>query len=122
MEKLGYDINTPLIVSHGLESFTKHDDQPFRVSGILKKTGTPVDNTVIVSLAAIEAIHVDWSTGAKIPGQQTPIEEIRKMDLTPKNITAALVGVKSKLSIFYLQRWINDYQEALTAILPGAAL
>ena len=122
-EKLGYDINTPLIVSHGLESFTKHDDQPFRVSGILKKTGTPVDNTVIVSLAAIEAIHVDWSTGAKIPGQQTPIEEIRQMDLTPKNITAALIGVKSKLSIFYLQRWINDYpEEALTAILPGAAL
>ena len=122
-EKLGYDISTPLIVSHGLESFTKHDDQPFRVSGILQKTGTPVDNTVIVSLAAIEAIHVDWSTGAKIPGQQTPIEEIRQMDLTPKNITAALIGVKSKLSIFYLQRWINDYpEEALTAILPGAAL
>ena len=122
-EKLGYDLNTPLIVSHGLESFTEHDDQPFRVSGILKKTGTPVDNTVIVSLAAIEAIHVDWSTGAKIPGQQTSIEEIRKMDLTPKNITAALIGVKSKLSIFYLQRWINDYpEEALTAILPGAAL
>ena len=122
-EKLGYDISTPLIVSHGLESFTKHDDQPFKVSGILKKTGTPVDNTVIVSLAAIEAIHVDWSTGAKIPGQQTPIEEIRQMDLTPKNITAALVGVKSKLTIFYLQRWVNDYpEEALTAILPGAAL
>ena len=122
-EKLGYDLNTPLIVSHGLESFTKHDDQPFKVSGILKKTGTPVDNTIIVSLAAIEAIHVDWSTGAKIPGQQTSIEEIRKMDLTPKNITAALVGVKSKLTIFYLQRWINDYpEEALTAILPGAAL
>ena len=122
-EKLGYDISTPVIVSHGLESFTKHDDQPFRVSGILQKTGTPVDNTVIVSLAAIEAIHVDWSTGAKIPGQQTPIEEIRQMDLTPKNITAALIGVKSKLSIFYLQRWVNDYpEEALTAILPGAAL
>ena len=122
-EKLGYDISTPLIVSHGLESFTKHDDQPFRVSGILKKTGTPVDNTVIVSLAAIEAIHVDWSTGAKIPGQQTSIEEIRQMDLTPKNITAALIGVKSKLTIFYLQRWVNNYpEEALTAILPGAAL
>ena len=122
-EKLDYSIDTPLIVSHGLRSFSDHDDQPFRVSGILEKTGTPVDNTVIVSLAAIEAIHVDWSTGAKIPGQQTPIEEIRKMDLTPKNITAALLGVKSKLTIFSLQRWINNYpEEAMTAILPGAAL
>ena len=122
-EKLQYDVNTPLIVSHGLQSFSDHDDQPFKVSGILEKTGTPVDNTVIVSLAAIEAIHVDWSTGAKIPGQETPIEEIRKMDLSPKNITAALLGVKSKLTIFSLQRWINNYpEEAMTAILPGAAL
>ena len=63
-EKLEYGIDSPLIVAHGLQSFSDHDDQPFRVSGILKKTGTPVDNTVIVSLAAIEAIHVDWSTGA----------------------------------------------------------
>ena len=122
-EKLEYGIDSPLIVAHGLQSFSDHDDQPFRVSGILKKTGTPVDNTVIVSLAAIEAIHVDWSTGAKIPGQETPIEEIRKMDLSPKNITAALLGVKSKLTIFSLQRWINNYpEEAMTAILPGAAL
>ena len=122
-EKLGYEIGTSLIVSNGLQSFSDHDDQPFKVSGILKKTGTPVDNTVIVSLAAIEAIHVDWSTGAKIPGQLTPIDEIRQMDLTPKNITAVLVVVKSKLTIFQLQRWINEYSEdAMTAILHGAAM
>ncbi len=115
-EKLGYDIDTPLIVAHGLQSFSEHDDQPFRVSGILEKTGTPVDNTVIVSLAAIEAIHVDWSTGAKIPGQETPIEEIRKMDLTPKNITAALIGVKSKLTIFNLQRVVGVVENLLLGI------
>ncbi len=122
-EKLGYKINSPLIVSHGLQSFTDHDDQPFKVSGILAKTGTPVDNTVIVSLEAIEAIHVDWSSGTKIQGQETPIDQIRKMDLSPKNITAALVGVNSKLQVFQLQRWINEYpEEALSSILPGVAL
>ena len=94
-EKLKYNIGKSIIVSHGIKSFTDHDDQPFKVSGILEKTGTPVDNTVIVSLEAIEAIHVDWSSGAKIPGQETPIEEIRKMDLSAKNITAAFIGVKS---------------------------
>ena len=122
-EKLNYSVGTPLIVSHGLQSFSDHDDQPFRVSGILAKTGTPVDNTVIVSLEAIEAIHVDWSTGAKIPGQITPVEEVRQMDLSPKNITAALIGVNSKLQIFQLQRWINEYpEESLSSILPGVAL
>ena len=122
-EKLDYQINSSIIVSHGLKSFTDHDDQPFKVSGILAKTGTPVDNTIIVSLKAIEAIHVDWSSGAKIPGQVTPIDEIRKMDLATSNITAVLLGIKSKLKIFQLQRWINEYpEEALTAILPGVAL
>ena len=122
-EKLDYQINSSIIVSHGLKSFTDHDDQPFKVSGILAKTGTPVDNTIIVSLKAIEAIHVDWSSGAKIPGQVTPIDEIRKMDLATSNITAVLLGINSKLKIFQLQRWINEYpEEALTAILPGVAL
>ena len=65
-EKLKYNIGNSIIVSHGIKSFTDHDDQPFKVSGILEKTGTPIDNTVIVSLEAIEAIHVDWSSGAKI--------------------------------------------------------
>ena len=122
-EKLSYNINTPLIVSHGLKSFLEHDDQPFKVSGILAKTGTPVDNTIIVSLEAIEAIHVDWSSGSKVSGKATPIDQIRKMDLSPSNITAVLLGVNSKLKIFQLQRWINEYpEEALTSILPGVAL
>ena len=122
-EKLDYQISSSIIVSHGLKSFTDHDEQPFKVSGILAKTGTPVDNTIIVSLKAIEAIHVDWSSGAKIPGQITPIDEIRKMDLATSNITAILLGIDSKLKIFQLQRWINEYpEEALTAILPGVAL
>ena len=122
-EKLGYKISTPLIVSHGLKSFLEHDDQPFKVSGILAKTGTPVDNTIIVSLEAIEAIHVDWSSGSKVSGKATPIDQIRKMDLSPSNITAVLLGVNSKLKIFQLQRWINEYpEEALISILPGVAL
>lgn len=122
-ETLGYGVGDPIIVAHGLASFTAHDDQPFRVSGILEKTGTPVDRTVIVSLAAIEAIHVDWQNGAQIPGQSTPAEVLRQMELRPQAVTAALVGVKSRLQIFTLQRSINEYpEEPLLAILPGVAL
>jgi putative ABC transport system permease protein len=119
---LGYDVGDPIVVSHGLASFTGHDDQPFRVAGIIAKTGTPVDRSVIVSLEAIEAIHVDWQGGAK-SGQATPVEVIKGMDLTPDAITAALVGVNARLQIFGLQRWINDYgEEPLMAVLPGVAL
>ncbi|WP_271879385.1 ABC transporter permease [Phaeobacter italicus] len=120
---LGYRLGDPIIVAHGLASFAEHKDQPFRVAGILEKTGTPVDRTVIVSLEAIEAIHVDWRSGAKIPGQTTSAEVLRGMDLQPKAVTAVLLGVDSPLRTFALQRAINDYpHEPLLAILPGVAL
>lgn len=119
---LGYEVGDPIVVSHGLASFSAHEDQPFRIAGIIAKTGTPIDRTVIVSLEAIEAIHVDWKSGAKTRNT-TPVEAIREMDLTPTAITAALVGTTSRLQIFGLQRWINNYpEEPLLAVIPGVAL
>ncbi|MEJ6690507.1 MAG: ABC transporter permease [Paracoccaceae bacterium] len=116
---LGYSVSDPIVVAHGLASFTEHDDQPFRVSGILEKTGTPVDRTVIIGMRAIEAIHVDW----QVQGQSTPADALRQMELEPQAVTAALVGVKGRLKVFGLQRFINEYtQEPLLAILPGVAL
>ncbi len=124
-EKLGYQIGDPIIIAHGASdvSFARHDDKPFRVVGILARTGTPVDRTVHVGLEAIEAIHIDWQSGAPVPGMSISAEQARAMDLTPKVITAALVGLKSKVATFQVQRFINDYpQEPLSAILPGVAL
>ncbi len=44
-------------------------------------------------------------------------------DLTPKNITAFMVGLQSKIAIFHVQRQVNNYpKEPLMAILPGIAL
>lgn len=120
---LNYRVGDPIVVAHGLASFTEHKDQPFKVSGILNKTGTPVDRTVIVGLRAIEAIHIDWQEGAQVQGQTTPIDVIRKMKLQPKAVTAALVGIENRLQVFGLQRAINKYnKEPLLAILPGVAL
>ena len=120
---LGYPLGAPVIITHGLASFSDHEDHPFQVVGILEKTGTPVDRTLIVSLEAIEAIHVDWQSGAQIPGQSTGVEELRAMELEPQAITAAMLGMQSKLQIFALQRAINEYpQEPLLAIIPGVAL
>lgn len=124
-EALGYKVGDPIVVAHGLGSvsFVEHADKPFRVSGILAKTGTPVDRTVHVSLEGIEAIHADWQNGMPQPGQTLSADEVRQMDLAPKAVTAALVGLKSKLATFKLQRMINQYRpEPLSAIIPGAAL
>jgi len=124
--ELGYDVGDEIVVAHGLDDLglAKHEDKPFRVSGVLEKTGTPVDRTVHVSLEAIEAIHVDWAGGAPPrAGQSVSAEEVRRMDLKPKAITAFLVGLDSRLAVFGLQRRINTYrEEPLLAILPGVTL
>ena len=58
---LGYALGDGIVVSHGIGdvSFVHHDDAPFTVAGILAYTGTPVDRTVHVSLAGIEAMHAE---------------------------------------------------------------
>ena len=123
--RLGYKVGDRIIIAHGVGSvsFVEHEDKPFRVSGVLEKTGTPVDRTLHVSLAAIEAFHADWQDGIPVPGQNVSAAEVRRMALEPKAVTAALVGLKSRLATFQLQRQINEYrQEPLSAIIPGAAL
>jgi putative ABC transport system permease protein len=113
-----------MIVAHGLGAagFSEHEDKPFRVAGILKKTGTPVDRTVHVSLEGIEAIHIGWETGAQT-GPGATADEARAMDLQPKAITAALLGLKSKFATFRLQRKVNEFRgEPLLAVIPGVAL
>ena len=124
-EALGYAVGDEIVIAHGLgkEGFQTHEDRPFRIAGILAKTGTPVDRTVHVSLEGIEAIHVDWRNGARVPGLSPSVEEIRKKRLRPKSITAFLVGLESRFAIFDMQRSINEYRrEPLTAIPPGIAL
>ena len=124
-QKLGYSVGQQIELSHGVGavSFSKHNDKPFTVVGILARTGTPVDQTVHVSLQAIEAIHLDWQQGAPMPGRKLTAEQALQQDLTPKSITAVMVGLKSRMATFTLQRQINEFkQEPLTAILPGVAL
>ena len=122
---LGYQLGDNLVLAHGLgsTSFSQHEDTPFRVTGILKPTGTPVDQTLHVSLEGIEAMHIGFEGGIQLPGGPAVTDEIEPGDLTPKTITAFMVGLKSKLATFRLQRQINSYQhEPLLAILPGVTL
>ncbi|MGR6841652.1 ABC transporter permease [Aliivibrio wodanis] len=122
--KLSYKLGDKLVIAHGIsdKSFTRHDNLPFTVTGILAPTGTPVDKTLHVSLGAIEAIHVGWESGAHLGG--TPDAEILEQhQFEPQAITAFMLGLNSKIQTFALQRYINDYnKEPLSAILPGIAL
>lgn len=124
-KKLNYRVGDPILLAHGLGriSFSRHDDKPFRVKGILRPTGTPADQTLYISLQGMEAIHLDWRDGVKIPGKKVSDSDIEALDLTPKSITAFMIGLQSKMAIFSVQRHINQYpKEPLLAILPGITL
>jgi len=115
-----------VVLAHGMgkTSFSLHDDKPFTVTGILAPTGTPVDQTLHVSLEGIEAIHIDWQNGVRMPGSSSNTgTDFSGLDLTPDSITAFMVGLESKMATFKVQRAINDYsREPLLAILPGVTL
>lgn len=125
-EALHYKLGDKLVLAHGVAaiSLVKHDDKPFTVVGIFKRTGTPVDRTLHISLGGMEAIHIDWHNGAPARGnERISADQARNMDLTPTAITAVMLGLNSKISTFALQREINEYRgEPLLAILPGVAL
>ncbi|WP_287810316.1 ABC transporter permease [Pseudomonas sp.] len=123
---LHYKLGDTLVLAHGTAaiSLVKHDDKPFTVVGILKRTGTPVDRTLHISLGGMEAIHIDWHNGVPARGAgRISADQARNMDLTPSAITAMMLGLNNKISTFSLQREINDFVgEPLLAILPGVAL
>lgn len=125
-DALHYKLGDELVLAHGVAtiSLVKHDDKPFHVVGILKRTGTPVDRTLHISLAGMEALHVDWQNGMPARGAaKISAEQVRGMHLQPTAITAVLLGLKSKIATFSLQRDINEFRgEPLLAILPGVAL
>jgi putative ABC transport system permease protein len=124
-QRLGYRLGERITLSHGSGGTPgmEHGDKPFSVVGILARTGTPVDRTVHVSLQAIQAIHLDWVGGAPVRGLAIEPEQARKFDLNPKEVTAALVGLKNRAAVFAVQRHVAAFtDEPLLAVLPGVAL
>jgi putative ABC transport system permease protein len=123
--KLAYQLGQKIVLAHGSVALegAAHSDKPFFVVGILAPTGTPVDRTVHISLTGMEAIHLDWQGGAPVPGFSIPPELVKKFDLTPKTITAQLIGLKQRGDVFAMQRAMaNDVDEPLMGVMPGVAL
>lgn len=138
---LGYQLGTQIVLAHGLgkTSFHHHDEHPLTVVGILSPTGTPVDKTVHVPLAAIDTMH-----GTAKKSQTTSSHEHHDdnhkhenehehdkehahtyNDLVghPSQISAFLMGFDSPLYTLQVRRNINLYKaEPLLAIMPTVTL
>ncbi|MCY1719971.1 FtsX-like permease family protein [Prolixibacteraceae bacterium Z1-6] len=129
-KELGYEVGDNVVVTHGMgkEEFMKHDDEQFVVTGILGSTGTPVDQTVFVSLFAMDAIHSHFY------GQEEEEHDVfedvlnsheghHHQEEEPNSITGFFMGLKNPADILAVQRKINNYKiEPLTAIMPVVTL
>jgi putative ABC transport system permease protein len=125
--QLDYQPGDPIVLAHGTgrTALQQHEDHPFTISGILAPTGTPVDQTLYISLPAHRAIHIGWERGTRMPGAEIDADAARDRaeELHPESVTAILLGLNTRAAVFGLQRRINDYRaEALTAIMPGITL
>ena len=126
-QKLDYKLGDQIVVAHGVtkgEGVQHHDHKPFKISGILQATGTPLDRSIYVSLEGVEALHVDWKNGAApTHGHEMSAEEISKEHLHVHAITAFFVGAKSRIESLKIQREINEFaDEPLMAIIPAVTL
>ena len=80
--------------SHGLiDTGDVHAEQPYKVVGVLKKTGTILDNLIITSLDSVWLLH---SNKNEIKNSRDSLE-----------VTALLLKYKNKTSAFSFPRLIN---------------
>ena len=141
-KSLGYKVGDKIIISHGLGSvsFNNHDDHPFTISGIVKKTGTPVDKAVYVTLQGLEEAHtgpkhsptsmLGRKSADKANEHEHEHDEHTKEHavynseaFTPESVSVVMLGLKHRVTALQLQYQINQSKkEPLMAILPGMAL
>ena len=125
-ERLNYSVGSEIQITHGsVESIgSKHDDFSFKVTGILKKTGTPIDQAIFLDLKGYELLHLGWMSGKKVFSlDDIDLSSLPAEALDPKTVTAAFVGLKSKITLFKFTKSIREYsKEAISAVIPGIAL
>jgi len=141
-KSLGYKVGDKIIISHGLGSvsFNNHDDHPFTISGIVKKTGTPVDKAVYVTLQGLEEAHTGPKHSSTSMLGRKSADKAKEHEhehdehtqehaaynseaFTPESVSVVMLGLKHRVTALQLQYQINQSKnEPLMAILPGMAL
>jgi len=121
---LGYKPGDKIVIAHGSgdESFITHKDRPFKLAGIMKRTGTPVDRAVYVGLKSIDSIHQSYAGDVHDHDPLVAHDE-HAGEKEQGGLSAVLLGLKSRGAAISMQRSINEHDhEPLTAIMPGVVL
>ncbi len=123
-DQLNYQPGTEFHVGHGLGdvSFVEHKDNPFKVVGVLERTGTPVDRAIYVPLAGYDKMHEGFFAEPSEGGSLDPLAD-RSEKSSNRKISAALFGLNSRQEALGMQRLVNEYEgEPLTGIMPAVTI
>ena len=96
--------------SHGLDKnmTDKHDHFQYKVSGILKPTGTVIDKLIITNIESVWAVH----------NHQEGDHDHHQHEEKPKEITAALIQFKNAMGNLTIPRMVNQ-KTSMQAALPA---
>jgi putative ABC transport system permease protein len=106
----GLKVGDLFVGTHGSDANAHtHDEAPYRVTGILKTTGTVLDFLILTNLNTVWAIHHH---------AEDEHAEGETCDHEPREITALLIKLKSPMALMTLPRTINE-TSSLQAAVPS---
>lgn len=106
----GLKVGDRFVGSHGLgDSGHAHDESPYTVVGVLKRTGSVLDRLVLTDLESVWKVHEDM---------HALDDSDRAAMAADREVTLALVRYRSPLGAAMLPRWVNN-QDGLQAAAPA---
>ena len=105
--KLGLQLGHTFVGSHGLGAGGHlHGDNPYTVVGILKPSGTVLDQLIVTDTSSVWKVHEDYTAVD---------DEDRKIMEAEREVTMALIQYKTPLAAMSFPRYINTSTEMQAA-------
>lgn len=112
-EVTALQLNGTFMGAHGLvDGGEAHAGSPYHVVGILKPTGTALDNLILTGVESVWQVHREHGHGG---GDE---EEGRETQEETREITALLLKYRTPLAAVTLPRYVNS-QSSLQAASPA---
>ena len=126
-KNLNISIGDELESAHGLaEGAGHHEDQPFKVVGIMKPTGSVMDQLILVSIQSVWEIHSEHSEHSH--EEESDVHEViflerlrievTKEQLENEDITSILLTYRSPMAAVLLPRIVNGTSNLQAASPP----
>ncbi|CAN5255673.1 ABC transporter permease [soil metagenome] len=107
----GLKIGDSFESAHGLTTEGHvHEDNKYRVTGILNNSGTVIDNLILTNVESIWKVHDEShdSVGRKTPIHPSSIIPSIEAGDSIKEITSLLIQYRNPLAVIQLPRFINN--------------